>query len=127
MNATAVRLVAPNEMDCKAVKSDTGTGILRTTCQTPARSRSHKVRALRSPSKRNKEGTVLLALGTAAAPISLELLDAPLICSLTSNVHPAKLFELWRDASVFRTTARRKFFCVSSSSGFPSPLISAVL
>src|SRR5262245_31318806 len=110
MNATAVRLLELNVIGCKEVKSDTGTGKFRTTCHTPARSRSHKVSTLRSASKRNSDGTVLLALGTAAAPIRRELLDAPLICSFTSKVHPAKLVELWREASVFKTTARKKFF-----------------
>src|SRR5205085_2092824 len=98
-------------MGCSPVNSETGSGRLRTTCHTPAWSRSHSVSALRSASSKNNEATELLILGTAAAPTSRELLPAPLICSLTLNVQPPRLVELWREDSAVSTTARKKFFC----------------
>src|SRR5256885_6745525 len=110
---TELRLVAPKAIGCKEVKSETGSVRLRTTCQTPALSRSHKVNALRSASSRKSDGTGFVPFGMAAAATSRELLEAPLICSFTVKAQPLLVEFCW-EASGFRTTARKKFCCVSS-------------
>ena len=79
----------------------TGSGMLRTTCQTPARSRSHRVSAFCSASSRNSEATALVPLRNGAAPTMREVLEAPLICSLTWKVHsglPLVAFVAFRSA-----------------------------
>src|SRR5437763_1947745 len=90
-NATALSFLAPRAIGCRLVNSETGKGRLRTTCQTPALSRSHKVSAFLSASRRNRDGEAFVPFGTAAAPIRRELLAVPLICSLTVKVQPPRL------------------------------------
>src|SRR5262249_14289164 len=85
IRATALGLALPSGSGCRLKKSDTGNGRLRATCHTPAGSRSHSVSAFLSASSRNREQTLLVQFGTAAAPTKRELLAAPLICSLTLN------------------------------------------
>src|SRR5437870_2874017 len=99
--------------------------MLRTTWNTPDLSRSHKVKALRSASSKKREQTALEQLDSGAALTRRELLPAPLICSFTLKLQPVLLPAAWEVESAFKTTARRKFFCVNSSSGLPSPSMSA--
>ena len=62
---------------CSEVKSLTGSGRLRTTCQTPALSRSHSVSAFCSASRRNREAMLLVPLRKGAAPTIRESLRRP--------------------------------------------------
>src|SRR4051812_18288125 len=126
-NATVLMLAPPVAIDCSPVNSDNGNDMFLITCQTPLRSRSQSVRTFLSESSRNSDATALVPFRTAAAPTSFELLALPLICSLTSKVHPPLFVEFCKLESDFKTTARRKFFWVRSNSGEPSPSTSSVL
>ena len=121
VKAMAFAALLPSATGTTAEKSLTGKVELLPAFHTPLESRVQTVSALRSASSRNSTGVLPSPDGRAAAPTMRELLDAPLIWSRTVKLQVG--LSLPSDES---TTARRKFFCASSSSVLPSPSTSAV-